>query len=96
MLTELHVENLGIIDDATVDVGPGLTTVTGETGAGKTLLVVALGLIAGSRADASVVRSGADEARVEARFEFDPGESGPSGAIDLREKQPTAAEINTT
>lgn len=75
MLTELHVENLGIIDDVTVALGPGLTTVTGETGAGKTLLVVALGLIAGSRADASMVRSGAPEARVEARFVMD-------GAID--------------
>lgn len=85
MLTELHVENLGIIDDVTVDVGRGLTTVTGETGAGKTLLVVALGLVTGSRADASVVRSGASEARVEARFVLEPGRPDLGETLDLRD-----------
>jgi len=67
MLTELHVENLGIIDDATVVLGPGMTTITGETGAGKTLLVTALELALGGRADPDVVRAGATEAQVEAR-----------------------------
>jgi DNA repair protein RecN (Recombination protein N) len=68
MLTELHVENLGVIADTTLVFGPGMTALTGETGAGKTLLVEAISLLGGGRADASLVRPGADEARVEGRF----------------------------
>jgi len=68
VLTELHVENLGIIDDVTVVLGPGLTAITGETGAGKTLLVEAIDLLVGGRADPALVRDGAAEARVEGRF----------------------------
>jgi DNA repair protein RecN (Recombination protein N) len=69
MLRELHVSDLGIVDDATILVGEGLTAITGETGAGKTLLVEALDLLLGGRADATLVRKGAAEARVEGRFE---------------------------
>jgi DNA repair protein RecN (Recombination protein N) len=68
MLVELRVANLGIVDDLTLLVGPGLTAITGETGAGKTLLVEAVELLLGARADASLVREGATEARVEGRF----------------------------
>ena len=68
MLVELALENLGVIDRASLTLGPGFTVVTGETGAGKTMLVEAIALVVGGRADASVVRPGADEARVEARF----------------------------
>jgi DNA repair protein RecN (Recombination protein N) len=68
MLTELRVENLGIIDELSVTLGRGLTAITGETGAGKTLLVEALDLLLGGRADPSLVRDGAVEARVEGRF----------------------------
>ena len=68
ILVELRVRNLGVIDDVTVALGPGMTALTGETGAGKTLLVEALGLLLGGRADPSVVRAGADEALVEGRF----------------------------
>src|SRR6185369_15516853 len=68
MLVELRVENLGIISDLTLAMGPGMTVITGETGAGKTLIVDALDLLCGGRADAAVVRDGADEARVEGRF----------------------------
>ena len=68
MLTELRVENLGIIDEVSVTLGSGLTAITGETGAGKTLLVEALDLLLGGRADPSLVRDGAAEARVEGRF----------------------------
>lgn len=68
MLVELRVENLGIISDLLLALGPGMTVITGETGAGKTLIVDALDLLCGGRADAALVRDGADEARVEGRF----------------------------
>ena len=68
MLTELRVENLGIIADLRLDLGAGMTAITGETGAGKTLLVDALELLCGGRADPQMVREGAPEARVEGRF----------------------------
>ncbi|NND75528.1 MAG: DNA repair protein RecN [Ilumatobacter sp.] len=68
MLTELHIENLGVIERLGLVLGPGLTALTGETGAGKTLLVDAIELLVGGRADATVVRHGASEARVDGRF----------------------------
>jgi DNA repair protein RecN (Recombination protein N) len=68
VLTELRVENLGIIAELCVTFGDGLTAITGETGAGKTLLVDALELLCGGRADPQAVRDGAAEARVEGRF----------------------------
>jgi len=68
LLAELHVRDLGVIDDVSVTLGPGMTALTGETGAGKTLLIGALSLLLGGRADPSVVRAGADEAYVEGRF----------------------------
>ena len=68
MLTELAIENLGVIERVSLGFGPGFTVFTGETGAGKTMLVEAINLIVGGRADATVVRHGAEEARVEARF----------------------------
>jgi DNA repair protein RecN (Recombination protein N) len=68
MLVELRVENIGIISDLLLTMGPGMTVITGETGAGKTLIVDALDLLCGGRADAALVRDGADEARVEGRF----------------------------
>jgi DNA repair protein RecN (Recombination protein N) len=73
MLRELHVTDLGIVDDVTILVNPGATAITGETGAGKTLLVEAIELLLGARADTSLVRRGAREARVEGRFETDDG-----------------------
>ena len=68
MLTELHIEDLGVISTLEIVLGPGLTALTGETGAGKTMLVEAISLLVGGRADASIIRPGADEARVEGRF----------------------------
>ena len=68
MLTELSIENLGVIESVSLTFGPGFTALTGETGAGKTMLVEAINLVVGRRADASVVRAGCAEARVEARF----------------------------
>ena len=56
MLVELHVVDLGIVADLNLVLGPGLTAITGETGAGKTLIVEAVELLVGGRADASLVR----------------------------------------
>ncbi len=68
MLTELHLSGFGVVADATLPLGPGLTALTGETGAGKTMIVAGLGLLLGDRADAGVVRHGADRAVVEGRW----------------------------
>ena len=73
MLTELHIENLGVIEGLDLVLGPGLTAVTGETGAGKTMIVEAIELLVGERADSTVVRHGATEARVEGRFVMPDG-----------------------
>lgn len=68
MLVELHVANLGVIEHLTLRPGVRMTAVTGETGAGKTLIVGAIALLAGGRAEASMVRPGADEAVIDGRF----------------------------
>ncbi len=68
MLSELRVSQLGVIDDLRLVFGPGMTALTGETGAGKTLVVEAVELLTGGRADATLVRPGAAEAVVDARF----------------------------
>nr|WP_274388295.1 DNA repair protein RecN [Salsipaludibacter albus] len=67
-MDELHLRNLGVIEEATLALDGGLTVLTGETGAGKTLVVTALQLLVGGRADTSLVRSGADQATIEARW----------------------------
>lgn len=74
MLTELRVSDLGVIGELRLDLGPGMTVVTGETGAGKTLIVTAISLLMGGRSDGSMVRPGASEAVVEARFEVGENE----------------------
>jgi DNA repair protein RecN (Recombination protein N) len=68
MLTDLVVEGLGVIDRAEISLDRGCTALTGETGAGKTLVVTAVGLLIGAKADRALVRSGASEARIEGRF----------------------------
>jgi DNA repair protein RecN (Recombination protein N) len=70
VLTELHIENLGVIDTLDLQLSDGLVALTGETGAGKTMIVEAINLLVGGRADAGMVRPGASEARVEGRFVF--------------------------
>lgn len=69
MLRTLRIRNLATIEDLTVEFGPGLNVLTGETGAGKSIVVDALGLAAGDRADSALVRAGAERATVEAAFE---------------------------
>ena len=71
MIEELRIRSLGVIDESVLELGPGLSVITGETGAGKTMLVTALGLLLGGRSDAGAVRTGARTARVEGRFAAD-------------------------
>lgn len=70
MLAEFAIENLGVIPQAAIEPAKGLTVLTGETGAGKTMLVTGLRLLVGGRADASRVRTGAKQAAVEGRFDL--------------------------
>ncbi|HEX4823190.1 MAG TPA: DNA repair protein RecN [Candidatus Polarisedimenticolaceae bacterium] len=69
MLRTLRIRNLATIEDLEVELTPGLNVITGETGAGKSIVVTSLGLACGDRADASLLRAGADRAVVEAAFE---------------------------
>ncbi|MCW2499324.1 MAG: recN, partial [Frankiales bacterium] len=64
MLQEMRIQGLGVIEDAVLELGPGLTVVTGETGAGKTMVVQGLNLLFGGRSDAGRVRPGAARAVV--------------------------------
>ncbi len=72
MLEEVRISGLGVIDDAVLELSGGFNVVTGETGAGKTMVVSGLGLLFGGRADPSRVRPGADRALVEGRLRVDP------------------------
>jgi DNA repair protein RecN (Recombination protein N) len=74
MITELRIADLGVINDATISLHPSLTVVTGETGAGKTMIVTGLGLLLGGRTDPRSVRRGSERARVEGRFKIDNAE----------------------
>ena len=79
MLCQLSVRNLAIVETASVGFAPGLNVVTGETGSGKSVLIGALSLLLGERADKGAIRSGAAEAAVEARFEL-----ADARAVDAR------------
>ena len=72
MLEEVRITGLGVIDDALLELSPGFTALTGETGAGKTMVVTGLGLLFGGRADPARVRPGAQRASVEGRLRTDP------------------------
>ena len=83
MISELRIADLGVIEDASMVLDPGLTVVTGETGAGKTMIVSGLELLLGVRADPKTVRVGAERARVEGRFtELGNGYPGPVPLTD--------------
>ncbi|MEW1831905.1 DNA repair protein RecN [Streptomyces sp. NPDC088196] len=71
----MRIRSLGVIDDAVVELSPGFTAVTGETGAGKTMVVTSLGLLLGGRADPALVRIGAKNAVVEGRISVPPASS---------------------
>jgi hypothetical protein len=90
-LVELAVTDLGIIDQLSLVLGSGMTALTGETGAGKTLVVGAIDLLLGGRADNPLVRRGAKEAVVEGRFDVDGEE-----VILTRSSPPRAARAPTS
>ncbi len=87
MIEEIYIRDLGVIEEARLGFGPGLTVLTGETGAGKTMVLTALGLLLGERSDSSSVRRGEQQAIVEGRWLLsDPGavtERLAAAGIDL-------------
>jgi DNA repair protein RecN (Recombination protein N) len=78
MVEEVTIRGLGVIDEAVLELSPGFNVLTGETGAGKTMVVTSLGLLFGGRADPQRVRPGADRATVEGRIVVDPASKIPS------------------
>ena len=86
MLLELRIENLLLIERAELRPGDGLTAITGETGAGKTVLAHALDLLLGGKPRSGIVRPGAREAYVEGVFELPPGLLDEPELADLRER----------
>lgn len=72
MIEEISIRNLGVIGEARLPLGAGFTALTGETGAGKTMVVTALGLLLGERADTAAIRSGSGQAVVEGHWQVDP------------------------
>ncbi|MBE0447532.1 MAG: DNA repair protein RecN [Actinobacteria bacterium] len=81
MLHELYMKNVALIDEARVRFGTGLNVLTGETGAGKTVVVGAVNLLLGGRADASLIRSGSDKAEVQGMFSIPPSVKGADNKI---------------
>ncbi|MHA7271319.1 DNA repair protein RecN [Arthrobacter sp. HLT1-20] len=73
MIEEIRIRDLGVISESTLPLGPGLSVVSGETGAGKTMVVTAVGLLLGNRADAGAVRNGAKSASAEATLTLPAG-----------------------
>ena len=84
MLRHLHIRNLAIIDELSLDFAAGFSVLTGETGAGKSILIDALGLVTGSRAESTLVRGGCDKAEVAAEFSLD---DSPAAAAWLAERE---------
>lgn len=79
----IRLQSLGVIEEAELELGPGFTVITGETGAGKTMVVTALSLLRGQRADPAMVRHGAKAARIEARVHVGDSESVRSLVDDV-------------
>ncbi|NUS60105.1 MAG: AAA family ATPase, partial [Lysobacter sp.] len=84
MLTHLAIQDFAVVRAAELDFGAGLTVISGETGAGKSLLVDALGFLSGARADSGVVRHGAERAELVAVFAL---HDAPEAAAWLREQE---------
>lgn len=93
MLTQLHIENIAVIEKADIEFGQGLTVLTGETGAGKSIIVDSLGAVLGARTSRELVRSGAEYGVVSAVFEtdtaakwFEENDFEPEDEIIIRRK----------
>ncbi len=81
MLASLRIRNLALVEDLEWTLGPGFTAVTGETGSGKSIIIGALKLLLGERADKTLIRTGADACTVEAVFQMD---DPAAAAMDAR------------
>jgi len=92
MLRHLHIRNLAIIDELSLDFAAGFSVLTGETGAGKSILIDALGLVIGTRADSALVRGGCDKAEVSAEFSL---EDSPFAAAWLGERELSDGDLCT-
>ncbi|HEY3763665.1 MAG TPA: AAA family ATPase, partial [Gaiellales bacterium] len=88
MLLRLHIENLALIERADLEPAPGLNVLTGETGAGKTMLAEAIGLLAGAQAGSGLIGPHAEEAYVEAEFELPDGFFETAGLEAVRDLRP--------
>jgi DNA repair protein RecN (Recombination protein N) len=86
LLSELHIRDFAIIDELQLTFAPGFTVLTGETGAGKSIIIDAVELVLGGRADTTVVRAGADQAIVEAVFRLDPEQQAAIAPVLEREE----------
>lgn len=82
MIEELQIRDLGVIQEATLSFHPGLTVLTGETGAGKTMVLTALGLLVGERSDAGAIRKGSNQTSVEGRWKLSTNHEVVTKAID--------------
>jgi predicted ATP-binding protein involved in virulence len=100
MLTELVVDNFAIIEHLELKFGPGLITFTGETGAGKSIIIDAVQALMGERADTTFVRSGSERAIVEGVFQFPPATRQPlieilerEDLLTVTQKRPASARL---
>jgi DNA repair protein RecN (Recombination protein N) len=82
MLEEIRIRSLGVINDVVLELSPGLNVLTGETGAGKTMVITALNLVLGGKADVALVRTGAERAAVAARIQMKVGHPARQIAFD--------------
>jgi len=105
VLIELDITNLALVDHARIAFGRGLNVLTGETGAGKSIVIDAIGLLVGGRADAAMIRSGADTARVEGFWStagldletvIDAGLAGPDDDVLILSRELSASGRNVT
>lgn len=100
MLKRLHIRDFALIEQLDVEFGPGLNIVTGETGAGKSILIGALKLILGDRASTDTVRAGAEKAVIEGHFEVDPDDDLAAlletNQIDVRADMILRREVTST
>src|SRR5690606_30646654 len=92
MIERLRIRDLAIVEEVEIAFGPGLNALTGETGAGKSIVLGALALLAGGRASAEIVRAGAEEAQVEAVFRV-AGMPALEAALRERGLEPEDGEL---